>query len=260
MKISLKITSVLLLLTLIAFTNCESNQKEDTKLIEKEKSTFLLKKDFTKEKILTFLFEDVNEEETIRWKPYPKELVFTDKSGFATSNVDSVIYFKNNTGNFALVVTRNGNIENKMDVSCASCTVSLGLALFKDTYNYWQLEKFNRNIGSFGYAGSVPNKKIVSISDTENAILFMEEPFQDQARCYFFALDDFKEIYSGYHSNLNPEMSIYQENEIVFTKTTNEYFSLKIRTKSVDVIKDKELPFKEKIYTFDEYLRKYVFN
>ena len=115
----------------------------------------------------------------IIWKPYEKESVAISKDGYAYTSVDSVISFSTINGDYSLAVLRTNVLYDGIEEQCASCSPTLGMALFKMTEGKTILTSLNRSIRNTGQAGMLPNYSLIDLSPEIKGIYFTEVAFQD---------------------------------------------------------------------------------
>ncbi len=213
--------------------------------IPQKSSEFVIsKKDFTSEKILNLLFNGkINSEySAIAWKPYPKENVPVSDDGLVYTNVDSVLYYKNDTLNFALVVLRSIEHHEFGENSCAGCSPTEGMALFVEEKSSWKLLNFNRSVSKLGQGGFVPRKKIIQIGNNEFVFSLNGEELAGGGPIgteyeYWFRLNesDFSEIaFMYYKSEVADDLISVIERDIEIIKSDeNEFYELKMDSKII---------------------------
>lgn len=200
---------LIVFLLFLPFKNFIYSQEEIESQIYK--SEFFIKTSlFQKKQILNLLFDgNLNSEgERISWKPFPTENIETSLNSKCYTNIDSILYYQLDTLKYALVILRTvkmNNISDSMEFEQLSMAdpATVGLALFIERENNWELHNFERSLITIGQAGYIPPYQIVNISKTDMAFSLKEEEHKDlDVFEYIFSLDSknfAKEIFSYAH-------------------------------------------------------------
>jgi hypothetical protein len=128
---------------------------------------------------------------SIKWTPYPKEVVTTSEDGFAYTSIDSVISYSSNNESFKLAVLSTNLVYEGFIYECASCSPSLGLALYKLIDGKFVLSSFNRSILRIGQGGHLPYYSIMDLSQNSKGFLISEDNFMDSdVYSYLFSISE----------------------------------------------------------------------
>lgn len=248
-------------LLFLPFKNFIYSQEEIESQIYK--SEFFIKKSlFQKKQILNLLFDgNLNSEgERISWKPFPTESIETSLNSKCYTNIDSILYYQLDTLKYALVILRTvkmNNISDSMEFEQLSMAdpATVGLALFIERENNWELHNFERSLITIGQAGYIPPYQIVNISKTDMAFSLKEEEHKDlDVFEYIFSLDSknfAKEIFSYAHFNRLSESEndkttfqitnmILNSDDIFSNSNETNFYSITLSTKNVDYSDDQE--------------------
>lgn len=248
-------------LLFLPFKNFIYSQEEIESQIYK--SEFFIKKSlFQKKQILNLLFDgNLNSEgERISWKPFPTESIETSLNSKCYTNIDSILYYQLDTLKYALVILRTvkmNNISDSMEFEQLSMAdpATVGLALFIERENNWELHNFERSLITIGQAGYIPPYQIVNISKTDMAFSLKEEEHKDlDVFEYIFSLDSknfAKEIFSYAHfkrlSDYENDKTTFQitnmilnSDDIFSNSNETNFYSITLSTKNVDYSDDQE--------------------
>jgi hypothetical protein len=168
MKIKLTLIVVLFTQILCAQNNNSSN------------NTTISESNWNSKTLLSELFEGEKVESlnAIKWKPYNGEFVQTSFDGYCYTTIDSIYSFKTDESNYRIVVMKTISFFDKdmIEPSIADGS-TVGIALFKEEDNNWNLLNFNRSIllnGGAGYLGKIQiidlgkNSMLLSLDEIEH--------------------------------------------------------------------------------------------
>jgi len=164
---------------------------------------------------------------SIKWTPYPKEVITTSEDGYAYTSIDSVISYTENNDFYKLVVLRTNEIYEGLIFECAGCAPTLGLALYKLVEDKYVLTSFDRSVKHIGQGGMLPEYSIVNLSTMSKGFLISEYNFQDSdVYTFLFSLHE-----TGVSTVLfefpnfrmtDRELNKYQTTTLSFIKPKNE--------------------------------------
>lgn len=166
---------IFIILISISFNKAFSQDKITHKQI------YISESNWNAKTLLSELFEGEKVESlnAIKWKPYKGEFVQVSFDGSCYTTIDSIYSFKTDESNYRIVVMKTIPYFDKdmMEPSIADGS-TVGIALFSEESNHWNLVNFNRSVilnGGAGYLGTI---KIIDLGN--NSILLSLDEIEHQ--------------------------------------------------------------------------------
>lgn len=179
----LKTTLIVVLFTQIL---CAQNNNSSIK-------TSISESNWNSKTLLSELFEGEKVESlnAIKWKPYNGEFVQTSFDGYCYTTIDSIYNFKTNESNYRIVVMKTiPYFDKDMMEPSISDGSTVGIALFSEENNHWNLVNFNRSVilnGGAGYLGTI---KIIDLGNNSMLLSLDEIEHQEvDLHQYFISLN-----------------------------------------------------------------------
>jgi hypothetical protein len=183
-----------------------------------------------------------------KWKPYPGEVIQQSFDGYCYTTIDSIYNFKNEANNYQIVVLKTFSYFDEGFIGPSmSEGGTVGLALFIEEKNNWNLVNFNRSVILNGAGGLLGE---VEIYDLGNNSLFLSlkdvERHEIDVIQYLFSLNSNNfgmNIFSTkvYHRVMDDREDVYkyESSEFIIQQAASEdEWPVMVLTKKRTTLKD----------------------
>ncbi len=153
--------------------------------VANSQNSYLLKiseKNKTSKDILNMIFSGNYSESnnTISWRPNPKEFFPVDSFGITNTKIDTVFNYEFQETKYSLYVFNSLIVdENGYRQESNADTPTMSLALFEKLRDSLKLISFNRFVCQNGHMGMFPKLKIVQLGDNFMSISVEEEDYKE---------------------------------------------------------------------------------